>query len=1254
MSIWIAFGDVTFAQSTPDSCDIAHVQPKFPHWSGEGFEKHYIDSGEATQDEQTVVESKVSEIRSGLIDPTTQLSYLQCGAQVDRFNAPPIEYKLVRSTGQYSRVTFTFRHMTTFLGCNGYSKQFFTDHPQVYEDFLDSYTKPGVMLNNSWLTRIEANGLLSLDNNPRDWKIREADSVPVDQVFNTLRSGLQTQNEVSAHLSSWYQLKVIPVEGNRLVAVSYRQLEVTVTASNQPGQGPASLQDANDIAKASLIFGIGQLLDFYRDFEKYKAMFYSAMLNGFDGINDVSDVGLLVGDLSSIALEASPFTSFALSFVSWAKTVLPSSSRVVSHLFDDMVMTSPYLDQELRIAPEIESALRSRHTNYPSGTQYRLLAMSWTPEISQLVIGGDKFQQNATLQFKFGLVGQQPLLSWNSTLVSDQADTLFMGLTLRSSIPSGCYLLSAVGPGNTGAQQIAGNFIWINGSNGSQNYVPPQSLTLSIPGSGSSSPDRTCSNPVSLLTQHANLFNGLNCGGDITWFSAHPENGPSANSTSLYVPTNSVVKVSSQDNGGGETACFTSTQTDLGAWRNKIQWAQLVPGGACPVVTADGYVIHTNQGDFRVSNGQTWDNTQHNRQIWGFDRQGSVHLKINHVNGAQRCWDESKTAQQLQNDGDWWIQTRSIVIGSGYCPGMSGQLEVYSLANFQGGRHDIRAGNQRTYPDNDLKYSLRFTAPGMSVKLTNASGRTRCWNTNIANLQDHEDYWHRTTQIEVFGNDVCPKPVEVPAGATFAPGSNVKYTYYEYIAPMVGLPIPNVWTPVSTGYAGNFAINQVPHRDNDFAIRFESCLTVPTTGSYTFYTTSDDGSKLYINGQNIVDNDGYHSSSEKSGTVNLTAGVHSIAVDFFEGGVEQMLGVAWQGPNFAKQWMPNQQLAMTGCSWELKKQLPTIKPDMFAIAKSGLTAGTTGVKLLTGSSNFSTVQGTYPTYVEEDTRQNYAWAYELADYNFDGTLDIYAFKKTGTGSGMTELHVLNGASNYRSFALQTPTTLGATGYDYVWDFELGDYDKDGRLDAFAINKKYTGQRKVELHILKGAGNFQTWCAHIVTALPELSSLDYWDFELADYDGDKNLDLFAFNKTGTASGKIELSILKGPTFSSIAVQQQLPISTIFSATNRQLEFADYSGDGVQDLYVVDSVGGTGVVEVSVWDGNGTFQNRLASLLTAQPNVSDGGTRWLFRFARLKGQVLGASLSDESGEIVPITEAPADNVLVHLLFLPLISN
>ncbi len=63
---------------------------------------------------------------------------------------------------------------------------------------------------------------------------------------------------------------------------------------------------------------------------------------------------------------------------------------------------------------------------------------------------------------------------------------------------------------------------------------------------------------------------------------------------------------------------------------------------------------------------------------------------------------------------------------------------------------------------------------------------------------------------------------------------------------------------------------------------FDGYITIDQAGTYTFYTESDDGSKLYLNGEEVVDNDGLHAAEEKSGKVYLSEGQHRIQVSFFE------------------------------------------------------------------------------------------------------------------------------------------------------------------------------------------------------------------------------------------------------------------------------------------------------------------------------------------------------------------------------------
>ncbi|MGB8330249.1 MAG: PQQ-dependent sugar dehydrogenase, partial [Polyangiales bacterium] len=125
--------------------------------------------------------------------------------------------------------------------------------------------------------------------------------------------------------------------------------------------------------------------------------------------------------------------------------------------------------------------------------------------------------------------------------------------------------------------------------------------------------------------------------------------------------------------------------------------------------------------------------------------------------------------------------------------------------------------------------------------------------------------------------------------------NGVVYDYYETAA-LSALPNFGTLTPKATGTSSGFDIG-VRQRNDDFAFRFHSLLYVDTSGSYTFFTSSDDGSRLYVDGALIVDNDGLHAAQERSGTINVNQGYHTIEVTMFERGGSESLVVNWQGPD---------------------------------------------------------------------------------------------------------------------------------------------------------------------------------------------------------------------------------------------------------------------------------------------------------------------------------------------------------------------
>jgi hypothetical protein len=110
-------------------------------------------------------------------------------------------------------------------------------------------------------------------------------------------------------------------------------------------------------------------------------------------------------------------------------------------------------------------------------------------------------------------------------------------------------------------------------------------------------------------------------------------------------------------------------------------------------------------------------------------------------------------------------------------------------------------------------------------------------------------------------------------------------------------------TPARTGTAS--VVDLAPRsRDDNFGLRYRGFVDVPADGSYTFYTASDDGSKLYIGDTQVVNNDGNHAEQERAGSIGLKAGKHAITIIYYEAGGGQTLSASYSGPNLGKQLIP--------------------------------------------------------------------------------------------------------------------------------------------------------------------------------------------------------------------------------------------------------------------------------------------------------------------------------------------------------------
>jgi hypothetical protein len=75
----------------------------------------------------------------------------------------------------------------------------------------------------------------------------------------------------------------------------------------------------------------------------------------------------------------------------------------------------------------------------------------------------------------------------------------------------------------------------------------------------------------------------------------------------------------------------------------------------------------------------------------------------------------------------------------------------------------------------------------------------------------------------------------------------------------------------------------VRNRYEWFGVDLQGVFVVDEPGLFYFRLTSDDGSKLVIDGETVVDNDGYHALRVGLGAARLTAGRHTIRVPYWQG-----------------------------------------------------------------------------------------------------------------------------------------------------------------------------------------------------------------------------------------------------------------------------------------------------------------------------------------------------------------------------------
>ncbi len=117
---------------------------------------------------------------------------------------------------------------------------------------------------------------------------------------------------------------------------------------------------------------------------------------------------------------------------------------------------------------------------------------------------------------------------------------------------------------------------------------------------------------------------------------------------------------------------------------------------------------------------------------------------------------------------------------------------------------------------------------------------------------------------------------------------------YKYFEPSGAVDMSSVNSKEKVSGITNIISVDKKQRQDKFAFEFSGFIKINNDAVHTFFTDSDDGSKLFIDGEEIVDNDGNHGNVEKSGKAALKKGFHKIKVLYFDSGGGNALKVSIQ------------------------------------------------------------------------------------------------------------------------------------------------------------------------------------------------------------------------------------------------------------------------------------------------------------------------------------------------------------------------
>jgi hypothetical protein len=150
-------------------------------------------------------------------------------------------------------------------------------------------------------------------------------------------------------------------------------------------------------------------------------------------------------------------------------------------------------------------------------------------------------------------------------------------------------------------------------------------------------------------------------------------------------------------------------------------------------------------------------------------------------------------------------------------------------------------------------------------------------------------------------------------GASLGSGTGLLGKYYANTFPanpFIGTPLVRTDAVVNFNWNTNSPDPSIP--TNNYTVKWTGLVQPLFSEPYTFSATTDDGTRLWINGQEIINAWSAQSPTTWSGTINLQAQqLYAVEMDYFQAGGGALAQLGWSSPSTAPAIIPQSQLYPT-------------------------------------------------------------------------------------------------------------------------------------------------------------------------------------------------------------------------------------------------------------------------------------------------------------------------------------------------------